>query len=48
MEAGEIQVDQNDQPMQEENSGLTISISSSEDASSNNVAFLLPHDGEEA
>jgi hypothetical protein len=46
MEAEEIQEDQNDQPMQEENSGLTINISSSEGASSNNATFLLPPDEE--
>jgi hypothetical protein len=42
MEVEQIQENQDDQPMQEENSGLTISISSSEGASSNNAAFLLP------
>jgi hypothetical protein len=42
MEAEEIQENQDDQPMQEENSGLTISISSSDGASSDNAAFLLP------
>jgi hypothetical protein len=41
IEAEEIQEGQNEQPVQEENSGLTISISSSEGASSNNAAFLL-------
>jgi hypothetical protein len=42
MEAEEIQENLDDQPMQEENSGLTVSISSSEGASSNNADFLLP------
>jgi hypothetical protein len=42
MEAEEIHENQEDHPMQEDNSGLTISISSSEGASSNNTDFLLP------
>jgi hypothetical protein len=42
MEAEEIQENLDDQPMQDENSGLTISISSSEGASSNNADVLLP------
>jgi hypothetical protein len=42
MEAEEIQENLDDQPMQDENSGLTISISSSEGASSNNADILLP------
>jgi hypothetical protein len=47
MEADEILVDQHDQPVQDEHSGLTISISSSEGASSVNPANQIVPPGEE-
>jgi hypothetical protein len=49
MEADELQVDQHDQLVQEENSGLTISISSSEGASlANSATFQIATAGGEA